>query len=44
MKGKGFGGSGAGGLGEPPVFCGVSDEPPPNLWSSNRVDCVTKLS
>jgi hypothetical protein len=33
MKDKGFGGSGAGGLGEPLVFCGVSHELSPNPLS-----------
>jgi hypothetical protein len=35
MKDKGFDGSGAAGWGKPPVFCGFSDEQPPNplSWS-----------
>jgi hypothetical protein len=33
MKDKGFGGSGAGGWGEPPVFCGFFGELSPNPLS-----------
>jgi hypothetical protein len=44
MKDKGFGGADTGGSPKPPVFCGFSDELPPNPLSIALVDCATELS